>query len=509
MSEETKPKKKYKADGDPCITKFEYGAINNDESILLPDSDVIPLKNLTFGEVKKRYREFGIDNWNSDMAILNHWIAGNPDYRSVNVDFSNVNFERVWADVGNFQGFHFPSKGDVSFDGAEFGDERVFFEGVKFGKGSVSFGGITFGDRGVSFALANFGEGKVHFNNTNFGEGNVSFTYTLFGEGEVYFSEVNFGDGEVSFMLANFGEGGTHFNSTTFGKGDVSFNYSTFGGRVSFPNLKKIETIKSFSFKYADFKSGIVFEPSREGQFICVPDFTGSHIHGHFSTSLIRLDEEKILENIKKNGNVGDIEDTTRALCRLKELAENNSDHEQALDYWALEMQVNNRLEHAILENKRFNLKRKTKIFWRKFSFLRKNTNFVSSGFYFGHRLAYLCWMLGINFLSSLVLGGKTGLLYLYAWLSNYGRSIGQPFLWLVGLWLTGAAIYYCAIVPPDISNATLCSLSNTLPKFITPDLGLAENSCDGLIAWDVFQTLLSFVLLFLFGLGVRNRFRI
>ncbi|MBL4751673.1 MAG: pentapeptide repeat-containing protein [Amylibacter sp.] len=114
--------------------------------------------------------------------------------------------------------------------------------------------------------------------------------------------------------------------------------------------------------------------------------------------------------------------------------------------------------------------------------------------------------------------------LLLYGTFSDYGYSIRKPSGWLLFIFFFGALVfgfYFLNIHPLTpykeiidlIYAATAMSFTNVFPIF-----GLRELLVDGdavgplpicLKVFSAFQTVVSLPLIFLFGLGVRNRFRL
>jgi hypothetical protein len=104
-----------------------------------------------------------------------------------------------------------------------------------------------------------------------------------------------------------------------------------------------------------------------------------------------------------------------------------------------------------------------------------------------------------------------------YGFVSDYGRSYTRPLALLVATVLVGAIIFaaheasFWVPLLGYVSKAIGISFANTLSllgkPLLRPDVVLAEYP-DWLKAVATIQTILGIVLLFLFGLGVRNRFR-
>ena len=112
----------------------------------------------------------------------------------------------------------------------------------------------------------------------------------------------------------------------------------------------------------------------------------------------------------------------------------------------------------------------------------------------------------------------RTLLDYLYAGACNYGQSILLPLFWLLGVWAVAAALFLkLADESPNAVEAMIVAASNSLPFLSIASAARAEAFgilYGPLIPWYVdvvagVQGLLSFIFLFLIGLGLRNRFRV
>jgi uncharacterized protein YjbI with pentapeptide repeats len=176
---------------------------------------------------------------------------GTASWRGRNLDFTEVVF-----DGGDFSDAEFT--GNVSFIGAEFTDETVYFNRAKFIGGRVSFDGATFSGGGVDFREAQFGEehtsdatshadpraadGRVDLRASiyvgdRFAAGPVSFVHTQFTSGGADFRGAHFVSGTVDFSEARFGDFTADFEGAHFDGGIVSFNEAEFRGEaVDFEN---------------------------------------------------------------------------------------------------------------------------------------------------------------------------------------------------------------------------------------------------------------------------------
>ncbi len=420
-------------------------------------------------------RDDALALWEEGRDAWNNWVANNLDY---NIDFEKVDF----SDYGivNFSGFNFPN-GDVDFSYATFGDGDVDFSNATFGDGNVFFSRATFGDGNVSFSEATFGEGQVSFSNATFGEGDVSFYKANFGDGNVYFSHTTFGDGEVSFNNANFG------------KGDISFYNVKFGGIALFTDLINVQNLKKFSFKHSTFDGPLEIsaayidkDKTKREVFPCLIDLTNTKTSHHVSLSGVKCalprgdkstDQKSYIsqffdwlayqffynvEDWIDKRNIGNADDIARAR-RLKELAEDNKNHQAAQDFHVLEMQAK---------------RTHTRTYW------------LNSEFWFEK-------------------------------LSNYGRSVTRPVHGLFYIWIIWAEFYLIASLLEHaekiewqkalaFSAANMFAFIPSAKNAIQIDNDLFGSEIPTWIYLLTFsQSGISILLLFLFGLALRHKYRI
>ncbi len=435
--------------------------------------------------------------WRQGRKAWNQWVEANPvadvDFRGIDfgqertekkpaiefsefcfpegrVDFRNAQFGDGDVDFGcaqtgkgniNFIDTRF-GEGDVNFGGVQFGEGSVHFNYAKFGKGNVDFSGIRFIKGGVYFIGVQFSNGDVNFSHTMFGEGDVNFHKAQFGEGNVNFGGVRFSKGSVDFRGVLFGEGELWFNCVKFGEGNYSFENLTFQGHVDFSTMIDIGQPINLSFKGACFDKTLDLSNSRMS---CIIDLTATKTTNHISLAGLQcqMSMEKHKTFFQKVKDPADI----AKLRRLKEIAEDNKDHERALEFHAQEMRAKR---------------------WHE------NTSFRG--------LVFDC---------------------LYDKLSNYGRSESRPFVCLAGLWLLFASIY--SIMSGNtlidtcqkVGAALAFSASQIIP--VAPGSRFAQmQSLEvlffnkmylGLYLVTLLQSVLSIILLFLIGLALRNRFRV
>ncbi|GFO73719.1 hypothetical protein BJAS_P4704 [Bathymodiolus japonicus methanotrophic gill symbiont] len=458
-----------------------------------------------------------------DQEAFNEFLAGKERWNAyvekhgddTEVDFSGIDFpkRRKNVDELNFSGYRFPTKGvvnfgngNVNFTYANFG-QGVSFMCANFGEGDVNFSNAQFGEGNVDFRMANFGKGDVYFYNVNFGDGYVNFNYAKFlGKGMVSFNEaefgecsvefycVQFGDGDIGFYKAKFGKGAVKFNRAQFGDGyvkfngaqfgddDVEFSYAKFGngdlefkgakfgngtlnfehcefkGYVSFQSMTDPKTLLKISLRHSSFDKSLDIS---DNTFNCIPDLTNTKL-----TNQVSLDRMEISDNYPPKGDF-DKSDGER-LCRLKELAKANKNHQQALGFHVIEMRA-----------KRYNTK---------------------------------------------LIKGKTPhmlLDILFDIACLYGQSIIRPLLSLSVLTIVCACIYAyeSSLDYFPFCYGLLYSLSQVfsfVPAGRSITIGILDKlfPCetiipDGVYFFSLLQGVLSFVLLFFIGLGFRNRFRL
>jgi hypothetical protein len=332
--------------------------------------------------------------------------------------------------------------------------------------------------------------GSIYISFTLFA-GNVCFTSAVFTDYTI-FNNVEFKN-RAYFEDALF-IGGVTFYGVSFA-GEVNFQATRFTGAASF---KQAEFTEPAIFEEATFKGVANFHAARFGKTVsfrgstwgAVPDFVGTA----FKDGMAIAD----LENLQTGLTAGTIAwdadpepepvtstlqptpaPITDRLQALRKMAHDADDRPRELDYFALELQSR----------------------------------------YHG---------------AGLVECLKWGLIWLYWLFSDYGRGVLRPICWLLVLW-AGCALGYArlAVVWTDVSireylatllsqssgDALTLSLVNALPA-----LGVAsearKSSLEALYGCvecvppavhviGVVEGVAAILLLFLIGLGLRNRFRL
>jgi uncharacterized protein YjbI with pentapeptide repeats len=385
-----------------------------------------------------------IDLWQQGRDAWNEWVDQNPDAK---VDFSNADSSK--CDPVSFEYFHFPN-GGVSFREANFGNRDVNFFAATFGKGNVSFKRATFSGKEVSFRRATFYSGFINFRYATFNSENITFETARFLTGDVVFGKTKFSPSVINFSDVNF------------------------GGRFILKSCFRTQHIKDLIFAGCDFKSGVMIA----AELKTIPDLRGSNVLAHFDLEDLTIDRPEVagrLSSVSINedhiftsahirlGRALRLEGDAAKYRRLKELAEQNRDHEAALRFFAAERRC---------------------VRWPNGPEGRKSI------------LSYA------EILPELT----------YDELSNYGQSIGRPVVCLLGLIALTGTLYWSWADYTYFLSAFEITLSDSIPfmplvRQIGPETDTVLATAP--YAWRVLHRASSFILLFLIGLGLRNRLRL
>ena len=461
---------------------------------------------------------WAVDSWGDvQNDATKNWLE------EAKADFSDRAFTPEEFPNGvDFSGFIFPAAarfsrvsfgGDAWFGEASFGGPVEFME-ASFGEDAwftaAEFGGeVWFG--GASFV------GTAWFGQASFG-GDVGFTAVKFG-GDAWFGEASFG-GTAWFGEASFG-GDAGFTAVKFG-GDALFFQASFESYTSFEraqfdgpsNFGAIEIKRSLTLKDATFKQ--------------VPDF----IQANFAQAP-RLDDLSI---------------EPQSLQRLLWLVGDHLWKRRELGNQRLVLAAAWRVIRRSTQNLRpFSREIEREAKWRSVKKLANEAHDHSrEQEFFAEELKTRRGIGGVK--ESIIL--LTSLVY--QGLSNFGRSLALPVIWLIvtvivfdNLYLNNhrqyvvdqKAPFFSCIVGSEHSDAESAafslSLRNTIPfaglggpeklnqvyrclygvegtkNAGFPETRLPPHIPDNVAVWSFFQTIISAVLIFLFLLALRNHFRI
>ena len=382
----------------------------------------------------------------------NEW-AENPSNAGRSVEFSGANLldlATTGKDGGeriDFQGFIFP--GALTFTNCIF-SIRGNFANATF-KGSADFQGATF-------------EGSAHFQGATFKQSAVFYRATFKETAD--FQGATF-EKSARFQDATFEES-AHFSDTTFKELAIFFG-ATFQMNARFARASFLRTAnfsQSIFEDVADF-SGCEFTGPvilAKSQFCAgPPDFRNTLFKTHVTLHDMHVGTP--------SEHAGEHADRYR---RLKELAATARDHDRAQAFFANEMRAKRGYETR-----------------------------------------------GLARLPN----------WIYQVLSHYGKSLLRPALALLATWLVAAAVYFllacgwCAVSRDSwraawetLAAALYYSALMLVPALpmSRPRLSALEDTLFGsdslhLAVWIVstLESVAGIVLLFLFGLALRNRFRI
>lgn len=442
----------------------------------------------------------------------------------------------VGATFGELAGFHHANFGHgVRFSHATFG-EGAEFDGATFGKGAW-FTGARFGER-AWFVGARFGEG-ARFGDARFGEG-AWFTGAQFGEG-ARFGGAQFGE-RASFVRAQFGERAS-FGGAQFG--EISWARAVFAGTSDFSDVNW----------RADHHYGGAFSGAR---FEDVADFRTENFSAFAALHDATFKQRLLLLPPSDGKRPEDMFAAARAAAKAAVAAEQKGlerkESESAGAFRRRREQVRSRIWSELAGGYRT-----AKIAMEAAGDFEREQTFYRFEVKARMRKTHESWILRRPGLS----GWERFASFFYRVFSDYGASIGRPFAGLILFVVSFAGLYYAIawnqfeeVTPrfaapveiswsgsalPELRNWTglsvdaiqalefslnnafrpLSALATQEPvegaAIPVPEKRLGEKLLFeagtgwGLIVriFAIIQSLLSFVLAFLFGLAVRRKFQI
>lgn len=417
-----------------------------------------------------------IDLWLQGKDAWNQWAEENPeaDVSFAGVDFGQFNLREI-----SFKEFVFP-EGVVSFEKCKFQQTRVNFSETIFYSKYITFTKSIFEDREVMFFKS-----EIH-------NGDISFFGSVFNNSSIYFSNLKIKNGSFYFESASITESTINFRSTCIDTGSLNFDCATFSNTfvnlahvrinsedLSFTKIniqgiskfilfniyiehqflflidkkKSIGKIEEFSLRNSALSGSVTIYAS----FDCIPDLCGSKTSHHVDLGKLII-TPSAYETLDENE---DFTEKASKLCRLKEIAENNKDHGAALRFHAAE--------------------RRTIRYSRTYPWFSRAID------------------------------------HFFDMTTEYGQNIETPSRFLSGIFLYFILLYDCLAKTPSLQESALLSLSSMLP-FLPVSRSVRQDAIQQLFGdnpeWCIdllflTQGALSFLFLFLLGLGLRNRFRL
>ncbi|QZO12233.1 pentapeptide repeat-containing protein [Pseudoalteromonas piscicida] len=360
-------------------------------------------------------------------------------------EFSNVNFNsHVHCEGVLFQG-------SLSFDHSKVCGNAIFIGSKINGDCTLlsttfhllfAFNGVKVDGIAV-FSLATFG-GSAMFNNATFN--NAS-----------YFSGATFK--ELAYYSASIFQGDVEFNDCNFYGKSLNFKKCQFHETIDF-QPKEAANLNHISFEGASFSKQLTIS----GHYNCIPDLRQTKTSHHIDLSLLTIKLNRhFLKNTGMEAAVNQ-EDADR-LCRLKEIAESNKNHERALAFYADELRAKR---------------------WHTFN----------------------PWQS--------ILDG------LYSLTSNYGQSIMRPCMYLLASVFIFASATLSQTKQSSYDITQMKAALTISVATATPFLAISKEARtksteelfnkelpDNYYLYSYIHSGSSFVFMFLIGLGLRNRFRI
>jgi uncharacterized protein YjbI with pentapeptide repeats len=423
--------------------------------------------------------------------VWNAWaLEHRRDGTSHDVDFSGATLT-----VASFDDFIFPGAAD--FSGASF-QRRVGFKRAKFA-GVANFTRATF-EGGAIFTSAQF-HGDAFFLGAKFCaracldrmrfRKDASLNNTEFRQ-SAYLAHTVF-DSYANFRCAVF-QSRLVLTNATF-KGETRFDRASIND--GFFNSISV-THHILTFRKATFSKVPDF---RASQFLAPPNMEGADVHYHVANF---TNESRPLRAIYRLGErAGRAEDAAK-FRRLKELSNSAKDHERELDFFAKELKA-----------KRFY---ETRGFFpivlsMAYQFLADfGKSIERPAFWLGLLTIFAGGILSFRY-SPIDANAASGVLLLLV-ASLLFRLDGGKDPWASWMMLLGAISFLWMCAPA----ALMLSLSNSVPfvggKWVTScePIAAIRNGCN-FRGWPIvlagLQSAFSLLLLFLIGLGLRNRFRI
>jgi uncharacterized protein YjbI with pentapeptide repeats len=375
---------------------------------------------------------------------------------------------------------------DINFDNSEFNESTLHFTGSTFKDTALIFNGAVLRDSAVILShttlessiidlkMIKASDSIFDFDKMTMKETKVEVRSEAYSNCSFHFEELNSITGSIDFSDTNLStcnvvfdnasiDSELTFQGATLGIGRYSFEKAHFHRHIQFSNIINDQQAVVISFKHSTFHSS--FDLS-DNDLRSVIDLTNTKTTNQVSVSGLKckLNRKYFCKAINPHDAV--------CFMRLKEIAASNNDHQSALGFHANEMRAK-RWQHE------------------------KGLNATVT--------AYTESLLDT----------------FYGWLCDYGQSILLPVFWFLLCIMICTFKYAIAADKLELVDALpaslMLSISNSIP-FLQSSKGVQKETIDilfnypdsvNIYFWLASQGALSFVFIFLIGLGLRNRFRI
>jgi uncharacterized protein YjbI with pentapeptide repeats len=449
---------------------------------------------------------------------------------NADIDFSNVKFERdvffggyLFTRCSSYQSatsgralFGSATSGLALFGGATYSGDACF-EGATFA-GGATFGGATF-SAGANFHATFFA--GADFNGATFSGGADFKGATFFGKAD--FNGAMFSGG-AGFDGATFSSR-AGFHGATF-SGGACFRGATFSGLAGFGDA----TFSGAYFDGATFSGGVYFS----GATLSGAYFNGATFSGDASFDGATFSGSAYFSGATFSGGAtfGGVTFFAMALFGgatfSGDASFDGAKFQMSSSFVNAEMKDTTSFEGAIFKTeppKFFGAKLHQDTVWRRITWPPKPKDKDEGGRFID---AYACLKLEMDRLKKhedeldffalemqsrrVLLGPWRGLpIALYGFLSDYGRSYGRPLYALFAVAAVGTLVLSLLGAVTPWQSLGL-SIANTLNVFGFRkdffDAATIEHLPALLKILAALQTILGTILLFLFGLGIRNKFR-
>ncbi len=442
-------------------------------------------------------------------SLRNKWVEkGNAEY--VNKDEFNAKLRPLFANC-DFSGCIIPS-----FEWPiDMFNHKLNFWGAIF-TATENFRGIHF-QKAAIFSLAEFRLGAT-FRSANFQE--AAFFKKVFFKEEANFAGAKFNE-LVTFEHANFVKLAL-FNSVEFQKA-VFFSDACFRSFISFENadfMRRVDFMQTKFFEEANFNN-VQFALSANFdnvEFSDLPDFRFvSYKNSNFRFDTVKIDTVKniIKKQTEQNTQTLPLSKMEHRFKALKELAIAGNDHKSELYFFGEEMDARRMASKEKIKYKKKVRKKKlphisSHKLWRRLRHEKKNKVVIK---------------LIISFFKKLGkrVASRFSLIGPYKWFSDYGRSFWRPLIWWIGMAVVVGLFLHISNDYNFLLKHTNYSLG-IVNKFwitsITPFPYFNEDVSKGVFKGDIcffltvgilltISKIFSTIFLFLFGIGIRNEFRI
>lgn len=160
---------------------------------------------------------------------------GSANFENVHFSRGRVSFEDVKFSGGtaNFRFAKFFGR-DADLKKVEFSGGDALFQGAQFSGGIVYFRDAVLSGGVANFNNTQFLAGKASFENVDFSGGKASFLGAHFSSKETEFSNAHFSGGTADFRDSKFTSGDAVFINTYFSGGDANFQNVQFCGAAVF-----------------------------------------------------------------------------------------------------------------------------------------------------------------------------------------------------------------------------------------------------------------------------------